>query len=78
MRKIWFLGFLGFLTIRGIIGLYQHDWWQALWLIWVIWFAYFLPKKIIVEKIVKPLIVETAETRTATRKSEGRVTNWRA
>lgn len=78
MRKIWFLGFLGFLSIQGVIGWYHRDWMQGLWLLWAIWFAYFLPPKVIVEKIIKPLIIETGEERKAQRKGEGIMTNWKA
>ncbi len=78
MRMIWFLGFLGFLSMPGFIGLYNQDWRQAIWLVWVIWFAYFLPKKVILEKIIKPLIIgETSESRGEKRKSQGIVTTWK-
>jgi len=42
MRKDWFLGFLGFLAIRGFIGLIYGDWGEALW---IGWFFHFIPKK---------------------------------
>ena len=70
MRKIWFLGLFGFLSLIVLLYFKTQNALYFLWIFWVIWFVFFLPEKVIVEKIVKPL-GESDEARTERRRSKG-------
>ena len=72
--KNWWLGFLGFLSALGIVGIYNKDWWQAIWLVWIFWFRYFLIRKLEFEKIAD-ITNGVDEKRTEKRKREGIVTH---
>lgn len=44
LRKDWPLGFLGFMSIYGIMNVVEgKSWGDTLWILWVIWFVYFIP-----------------------------------
>lgn len=45
MRKDWPLGFLSLMSIRGIIGIINGDWLEAVWIGWIGWAVYFIPEK---------------------------------
>ncbi|MFC2162040.1 hypothetical protein ACFLRF_00030 [Candidatus Altiarchaeota archaeon] len=45
MRKTWMLGFLGFLSIRGMPAVLAGDLLNAAWILWAAWFIHFTPKK---------------------------------
>jgi len=45
MNKKWAFGFLGIFVIKGIIGLINGDYLEALWILWLVWFLYFIPEK---------------------------------
>ena len=51
MKKNWWLGFLGFFSIYGVMEIIAGNYIGAAWLLWVIWFIYLLPDKEGVEKV---------------------------
>ena len=45
MRKHWPLGFLSLMAIRGVVGIVNGDWLEAVWIVWLGWLVYFIPVK---------------------------------
>ncbi len=45
LRKKWYFGFLGFLSLLGSQYFKTGNVWDLVWFVWVLWFVYFIPVK---------------------------------